>query len=60
MIRRGELESARVQSLVEVVWDLLAILKRDGGFRTMNQMKTIRGARALLAECGAASSGEDA
>ncbi len=60
MIRKGELESARVAQLVETCEDLLAILKRDGGFRTPKQQATMRGARALLAECGGKSSGEDA
>ena len=32
--------------------DLLAILKRDGGFRTPVQQSTIRGVRALLVEHG--------
>jgi len=47
-----ELEDARVASLTEACAGLLAILDRDGGFRTAKQQATMRGARALLVELG--------
>jgi hypothetical protein len=37
---------------IKTVKALLAILKRDGGFRTPTQQATMRGAEAMLAEMG--------
>ncbi len=60
MSHKVELEDARVATLARVLGEVLAILKRDGGFRTPVQQATIRGARALLAEIGSGLDREDA
>lgn len=54
-----EQSSAHVEQLKESLANVLAILKRDGGFRTPVQQATIRGARALLVELGEAVNRED-
>ncbi len=54
-----EQSHANVEQLTEACTALLAILKRDGGFRTPKQQATIRGARALLVELGVGVNRED-
>lgn len=54
-----EQSNAHVEQLKESLAAVLAILKRDGGFRTPKQQATLRGARALLVELGAAVNRED-
>ncbi len=53
-----EQSHANVEQLTKACEGLLAILKRDGGFRTPTQQATIRGARALLVELGAKDNGD--
>ena len=43
---------AQLVDALNTLGRVVAILERDGGFRTPTQQRTLRGARALLAEHG--------
>jgi hypothetical protein len=50
---------AERDSALDAAADLLAILRRDGGFRTARQQSTIRGVVALLSEHGRSVRGQE-
>ena len=45
-------DDARIAAALDALAGVLAILARDGGFRTARQQQTIRAARALMTEMG--------
>jgi len=47
-----QVAKAQRDEALDALVRVLAILARDGGFRTSRQQATIRGARALVAEVG--------
>lgn len=56
---RDQAQTRKLAGIALALRKVLAILDRDGGFRTPRQMATMRGARVLIAELGQQQQGEN-